>query len=76
VAKTSPPLDQGLIQRRVRVADADVVWLRSVLEAYDGLASLYGDGSGVVALTTTPCQADELDALLDDLAREAALQRL
>jgi hypothetical protein len=69
-------LDRGLTLRRVRVADADVVWLRSVLEAYDGLASLYGDGSGVVTLATTPSQALELDALLDELGSEAALQRL
>ena len=33
----------GLTQRRLRVANADVVWLRSVLEGYDGLAALYGD---------------------------------
>jgi len=32
----------GLSMRRVRVANADVVWLRSVLEGYDGLAALYG----------------------------------
>jgi hypothetical protein len=66
----------GLTLRRLRVADADVVWLRSVLEAYEGLAGLYGDGSGVVTLTTTDCQAHELDALLDELAREAAIHRL
>jgi len=69
-------LDRGLVLRRLRVADADVVWLRSVLEGYDGLAALHGDGSGVVTLTTTPCQTRELDELLDDLAAEAPLHRL
>ena len=64
------------LARRVRVADPDVVWLRSVLEAYEGLAGLYGDGSGVVTLTTTECQARELDEMLDELAREGALHRL
>jgi len=76
MGKTAGLLDQGLTLRRLRVADADVVWLRSVLEAYEGLASLYGDGSGVVTLTTTPCQARELDELLDELVAEAALHRL
>jgi hypothetical protein len=66
----------GLTLRRVRVANADVVWLRSVLEGYDGLAALYGDGSGVVTLTTTHGLAAELDALLEDLCMEAALLRL
>jgi Domain of unknown function (DUF4911) len=76
VKKTAGLLDRGLTLRRLRVADADVVWLRSVLEAYDGLASLHGDGSGVVTLTTTPCQTRELDELLEELAVEAPLHRL
>jgi hypothetical protein len=67
---------EGLTLRRLRVADADVVWLRSVLEGYDGLAGLYGDGSGVVTLTTSDALAAELDALLDELCGEAALLRL
>ena len=60
----------------VRVADADVVWLRSILEGYEGLAALYGDGSGIVVLTAPTSRLAELDALLDDLCKEAALQRL
>jgi hypothetical protein len=66
----------GLTLRRLRVANADVVWLRSVLEGYDGLAALYGDGSGVVTLTTPHGLAAELDALLEELCIEAALLRL
>jgi len=66
----------GLSLRRLRVANPDVVWLRSVLEGYDGLAALYGDGSGVVTLTTPHGLATELDALLDELCIEAALLRL
>lgn len=66
----------ALAQRKLRVADGDVVWLRSILEAYDGLAGLYGDGSGVVVVTTTASQAQELDELLDELTREACLLRL
>jgi hypothetical protein len=77
MGKAPPPLHgPGLALRRLRVADADVVWLRSVLEAYEGLAGLYGDGSGVVTVATTDCQAGELDELLDELAREGAIHRL
>lgn len=76
MAKVAQLDGAGLTQRRLRVADADVVWLRSVLEAYDGLAGLYGDGSGVVTLTTTDGQAHELDELLEELAREGAIHRL
>ncbi len=75
---SQPPLPLGpdLGARRVRVADADVVWLRSILEGYEGLAGLYGDGSGVVVLTAPNSRLAELDELLDELCKEAALQRL
>ena len=76
MAKATIIAGDGLLHLRVRVADADVVWLRSILEAYDGLAALHGDGSGVVTLTTTLSQAEDLDTLLDELAAEARLQRL
>jgi hypothetical protein len=69
----SPLRTPELAERRVRVADADVVWLRSVLEGYEGLAALYGDGNGVVTLTTPRSRAGELDALLADLRAEVAL---
>lgn len=66
----------GLTQRRIRVANQDVVWLRCVLEAYDGLATLYGDGSGIVTLSTPCDRIAELDALIDALRAEAALTPL
>jgi hypothetical protein len=69
-------IGDGMTSRRLRVANADVVWLRSVLEGYDGLAALYGDGSGVVTLSTPDVRAAELDSLLDELCAEAALLRL
>lgn len=53
-----------------------MVWLRSVLEGYEGLATLYGDGSGVVTLTTPDDRIAELDDLLEALCAEAALTRL
>ena len=66
----------GLHQRRCRVQDGDVVWLRSILEAYDGLAYLYGDGSGTVLVTSTLARAAELDALIEDLRKEIPLEPL
>jgi Domain of unknown function (DUF4911) len=66
----------GLVLRRLRVADDDVVFLRSVIEGYDGLAALHGDGSGVVSLCAPESRAAELDELIRDLASELALLRL
>jgi hypothetical protein len=70
----SQPSD--LATRRVRVADCDLVFVRSVLEAYDGLTQWSGDASGVLTLQTAESRAAELDALLIDLAGEVALQVL
>lgn len=64
----------GLVERRLRVADSDVVWLRALLEAYDGLGYLFGDGSGIVSLTTTTSQAAALDAFVAQLGEEAAVE--
>ena len=61
---------------RVRVADPDVVFFRSVIEAYDGLVQWTGDGSGVLTLTVPAAQRAELEELLGALAEEVALQVL
>lgn len=63
-------LGPGLDVRRLRVADRDTVFLRCIIEAYDGLACFFGDGSGVVTLTAPTAQVAELDGVLDDLRRE------
>jgi hypothetical protein len=65
-----PVLGEGLIERRLRLRDEDVVWLRGVLEGYDGIASLFGDGSGEIILAVPADRIAELDALLADLASE------
>lgn len=70
----APPLDgPGLTTRRLRVHDADVVLLRAIVEAYEGLAVFYGDGSGLIALSAPEGRAHELDQLVDDLTREISM---
>lgn len=58
---------------RVRVADPDVVFFRSIIEAYDGLVQWTGDGSGVLTLTVPTAQRAALAELLSDLAAEVSL---
>jgi hypothetical protein len=58
----------------VRVADPDVVFFRSIIEAYDGLVQWTGDGSGVLTLTVPVAQRAALDELLGDLAAEVSIQ--
>lgn len=68
--------ETGMEVRLVRIADGDVVWLRSILEAYDGLACLSGYGTGIVRLITPLNRIRELDSLLNDISDEIELARL
>ena len=68
--------DGDLVLRRMRVADQDVVYLRAILEAYDGLGLLHGDGSGVIVVSAPTGLGDELDGVLAALQREAVIDLL
>jgi hypothetical protein len=67
VGVVSVPLGPGLSSRRVRVSREEVAWVRYVLEAHDGLANLYGDGTDVITLVTPTCNEAELDAVIAEL---------
>jgi hypothetical protein len=68
------PSGEGLALRRLRIADEDVVRLGGILLGEDGLASLHGDGEGVIVIVTTTDRAAELDDWLTDIGREIPLQ--
>lgn len=51
----------------MRVSREEVAWVRYVLEAHDGLANLYGDGTDVITLVTPTCNEAELDAVIAEL---------
>lgn len=77
------PLGEGLVVRRVRLARRSVYVLGGILAGEDHLASIHGeppdtdsDGWVTVSLVTTEARAAELDAWLDDLTEELALERL
>lgn len=72
----SLPMGAGLVQRPVLAAKEQVGFLRSLLEAEDGLAFLHGDGSGVLHVLSTEGLAGALDRLLDDLEADGLLVRL
>jgi hypothetical protein len=70
-----------MVQRRVAVDPRDIVLLRSILEAYEGLAMLTGTRPEslerrvrVVTLSTPRCRASELDTLICELGEELAIR--
>ncbi len=61
----------GLIFRRVRVRAREVVFVKGVIEASEGLAVVFADSGGDLTIATSPSQKQELDEILRDLEREA-----
>jgi hypothetical protein len=73
------PSGEGLVVRRVRLAEQDVVLLGAILHGEDHLASIHGEpvregARVIVSVMTTRARAGELDAWLGDLARELGLE--
>jgi cobalamin biosynthesis protein CbiG len=56
--------------RRALLKPRDVVFLKGLLEAADGLAQLFAEEGGAVTIATTHSQAHDLDALLDEVFAE------
>jgi hypothetical protein len=60
----------GLVVRRVRVRPREVVFLKGVLEASEGLAAVFAEAGGDLTVATCTSQAQELDRVLADLEKE------
>jgi hypothetical protein len=67
---------EGMVVRRVVVRARDVVFLKGVVEASEGLAAVFAERGGDLAVVAPVDRALELDALLDDLARELWMVRV
>jgi len=70
------PLGEGLRLMTLRVREADVVLVRGIFAGYDGIASVHGDASGLVALVATEDTFAELEAIVAGLPDGVVLQRL
>lgn len=67
------PFGTGIVTRRVRVRKDRVALLRYLLEAEDGLGSLYGDGTDIT-LFAPESQAEALDRAIHDYAAEGLIE--
>jgi hypothetical protein len=72
--KSVPPfVGPGMVIRRVVVRAEDVVFLKGIIEALDGIAQVFAERGGDLTLASPANRAAELDALVDDLAREIGM---
>lgn len=73
------PIGEGLVARRVRLAERDVVLLGGLLHGEDHLGSIHGeegaaDGRITVSVLTTSARERELDAWLAEVAETVELE--
>ncbi len=66
----TPLIDRDLVCRRVLVRDKDVVFVKGIFEASEGLGALFAEHGGELIISAPLSRERELDELLADLARE------
>jgi hypothetical protein len=59
-----------MITRRLIVRAKDVVFVKGVVEAHDGLAHVFAEHGGDLTIAAAPGRDAELDELVRDLAAE------
>jgi hypothetical protein len=67
---TAPLLDADLIARHVDVRTEDVVYVKGIFEASEGLGALFAEQGGELVIATPRSRVRELDELLTDLSDE------
>ncbi len=66
-----PPLvGEDMVVRRMLARASDVVFIKGVLEAHEGLAQVFAERGGDLTVAAPKERARELDEVLEDLARE------
>ena len=66
----APLLDHDLISRKVLVRDKDVVFVKGIFEASEGLGALFAERGGELIISAPLSRQRELDELLTDLVHE------
>lgn len=59
-----------MVVRRLRVKNEDVVFVKGIFEASEGLCAMFAERGGDLTVVAPISRAAELDVVLRDLARE------
>jgi hypothetical protein len=70
----SPLIGDELATRSVRVAPRDVVYVKGIFEASEGLGALFAERGGELTIAVHHSRERELDELLLDLTVEIAAE--
>jgi hypothetical protein len=72
----APLVGEGMVVRRLRLRAPDVVFLKGIVEAHDGLAQVFAERGGDLTLASPLDREAELEALVVDLCRELGAIRI
>jgi hypothetical protein len=73
---SQPPfVGEGMVTRQLLVRSKDVVFVKGIIEASEGLAQLFAEGGGDLTLASPACREAELEALVEDLVLEVGAVR-
>jgi hypothetical protein len=61
---------EGMVTRAIVVRACDVVLLKGIVEAHDGIAQVFAERGGDLVLAAPVSRAHELDELVRDLCAE------
>lgn len=64
-----------MVVRKILVRAKDVVFIKGILEASEGLAQLFAEEGGDLTLAAPACREAELEALVCDLVVEVGAMR-
>jgi hypothetical protein len=73
-AKKVSAADEELVERRVRVAARDVVFIKGICEASEGLCAMFAEHGGDLVLSASRSREKELDELVQDLRADFAAE--
>ncbi|NOU33769.1 MAG: hypothetical protein HOO96_38240 [Polyangiaceae bacterium] len=60
----------GMVIRRIVIRAADVVFLKGIVEAHEGIAQVFAENGGDLTLAAPADRQAELDQLVDSLLLE------
>jgi hypothetical protein len=66
----------GMVTRAIVVRAADVVLLKGIVEAHDGIAQVFAEHGGDLVLAAPASREAELEDLVVDLCRELGAIRV
>jgi hypothetical protein len=66
----APLLDDDLVTRRLIVRGCDVVFVKGIFEASEGLCAMFAERGGDLLIAAPHTREAELDELLRDLVRD------